>query len=199
MERTQHTMHYPPSVSEELSRQWPRLRPQLRTWWDQLTDADLDQIAGQSEQLLRVLQARYGYARERAEHEVEQRLSEFRDTPAPLGHRAQAAVSKVAKMAIGTGGALQDLPSEVTRLVQRYPVPALLLSLGVGFALGYGLGMARPRTLGESAGLGSAEAGYPDAVIQCLRCGQMVRQGDMVQHSTVCTGPGLPGHGGSPV
>ena len=35
-----------------------------------LTDSDLDQIAGQSEKLIGVIQERYGYARDRAEQEV---------------------------------------------------------------------------------------------------------------------------------
>jgi uncharacterized protein YjbJ (UPF0337 family) len=197
MEHTRHTQDYPGSPSEEFTRQWPQVRQQLRTWWDRLTEADLDQIAGQKEQLIRMLQSHYGYTRERAEHEVERRL-EAKEALATAGSRAKAVVSKVSEMATGTGGALQGLPYEVAGLVQRYPVPALLLSLGLGFVLGYGLRTATPRTSGEPSGIGPAESGYPDAVIQCLRCGQMVRQGDMVHHSTVCTGQGLLGHGGSP-
>jgi hypothetical protein len=35
-------------------------------------------------------------------------------------------------------------------------------------------------------------------MIQCVRCGELVRQRDMVSHSTMCTGTGITGHGGSP-
>ncbi len=41
-------------------------------------------------------------------------------------------------------------------------------------------------------------SGYPEAVIQCSKCGQMVRQADMVSHSAICTGQGLSSHGGTP-
>ena len=40
--------------------------------------------------------------------------------------------------------------------------------------------------------------GYPEALIQCSKCGQMIRQADMVSHSASCTGQGLPSHGGTP-
>ena len=42
----------------------------MKTQWGKLTDSDLDQIAGQSEKLIGVIQTRYGYAREKAEQEV---------------------------------------------------------------------------------------------------------------------------------
>ena len=40
----------------------------------------------------------------------------------------------------------------------------------------------------EAEGIDQREAGYPDALIQCLQCGQMIRQADMVSHSTACRG-----------
>jgi hypothetical protein len=42
------------------------------------------------------------------------------------------------------------------------------------------------------------EAGYPEAVIQCSKCGQQVRQADMVSHSASCTGQTISSHGGTP-
>lgn len=41
------------------------------------------------------------------------------------------------------------------------------------------------------------DTGFPNAIIQCIRCGENVRQADMVSHSTTCTEKGRPGHGGS--
>ena len=59
--------------------QWPQLRGQVRSWWGQLTEADVDTIAGQQDRLVGLLQERYGYTRERAEQEVERRVHEHRD------------------------------------------------------------------------------------------------------------------------
>lgn len=57
----------PPTTPDSLASQWEQLRPQLRSWWDRLTEADLVQIGGQRDQLISVVQQRYGYTRERAQ------------------------------------------------------------------------------------------------------------------------------------
>ncbi len=56
--------------SDTLKGQWHQVKGEVKTQWGKLTDSDLDQIAGQSEKLVGVIQERYGYARERAEKEV---------------------------------------------------------------------------------------------------------------------------------
>jgi len=56
--------------SDTLKGQWHQVKGEVKTQWGKLTDSDLDQIAGQSEKLVGVIQERYGYARTRAEKEV---------------------------------------------------------------------------------------------------------------------------------
>jgi uncharacterized protein YjbJ (UPF0337 family) len=56
--------------SDNVDRQWQYLRGKLKAWWDQLTDADLEQVAGKKAQLVALLQDRFGYTRERAQQEV---------------------------------------------------------------------------------------------------------------------------------
>ena len=53
------------------------MRGQIGEWWDDLTDEDLDSIDGNQEQLIRVLQDRYGYTRNLAFVEVEIRLASY--------------------------------------------------------------------------------------------------------------------------
>jgi uncharacterized protein YjbJ (UPF0337 family) len=48
---------------------WREMKGKVKEQWGKLTDDDLDKIEGKSEQLLGLLQQRYGYARERAEEE----------------------------------------------------------------------------------------------------------------------------------
>ena len=60
-----------------LQGQWKQLKGQVRQWWGKITDDDLEEIAGRKDKLLGMLQERYGYTRERAEEEVNKRLSEF--------------------------------------------------------------------------------------------------------------------------
>ena len=55
---------------------WKQMRGQVKEWWGQLTDDDLDRAAGKAEQLIGLLQQKYGYSREQAEQEFNRRLEE---------------------------------------------------------------------------------------------------------------------------
>lgn len=51
---------------------WNQLKGKVRERWGELTDDEIDQIEGEREQLVGVLQKHYGYAKEEAEREVEE-------------------------------------------------------------------------------------------------------------------------------
>jgi uncharacterized protein YjbJ (UPF0337 family) len=164
----------PPTHPDPFASQWEQLRPQLRSWFDRLTEADAGQIGGQKDRLVSLVQQRYGYTRERAQQEVDRRLQEYGEkTPGVTARvagaaqevtsrvteaagtaatRAQevagAAATTVADTAAGAGTYLQDrgvegLSEDLTGLIRRYPVPALLIGLGIGYLLGRSLGTGR--------------------------------------------------------
>ena len=60
-----------------LQNNWSEMRGQIGEWWDDLTDEDLDSINGNQEQLIRVLQNRYGYTRNLAFVEVKIRMASY--------------------------------------------------------------------------------------------------------------------------
>ena len=66
------------------------MKGKVKEQWGKLTDDDLDKIEGKSEQLLGLLQQRYGYARDKAEEEyrrfTEKYSREF-EAPRILGGR----------------------------------------------------------------------------------------------------------------
>lgn len=49
---------------------WQQLRGRVREQWGKLTDDDVDVIAGKRDQLIGVLQQRYGTARDEIERQV---------------------------------------------------------------------------------------------------------------------------------
>jgi uncharacterized protein YjbJ (UPF0337 family) len=53
-----------------LKGKWKQLRGNVKEAWGKLTDDDLDQIDGASDQLAGKLQERYGYSQEKAQNEV---------------------------------------------------------------------------------------------------------------------------------
>jgi uncharacterized protein YjbJ (UPF0337 family) len=52
---------------DELRSEWSRLKGRIRKRWARLTSDDLDQIQGDREMLLGMLQERYGRTREQVE------------------------------------------------------------------------------------------------------------------------------------
>ncbi len=56
---------------DTLKGQWTQLKGAIREQWGKLTNDDLDEIQGQSEQLIGKIQQRYGIARDEAERQLE--------------------------------------------------------------------------------------------------------------------------------
>jgi uncharacterized protein YjbJ (UPF0337 family) len=60
-----------------LKGKWKQMRGQVKVWWGDLTDDDLDTIDGNVDKLVGRLQERYGYAKEEAQKEVDRRLKTY--------------------------------------------------------------------------------------------------------------------------
>jgi uncharacterized protein YjbJ (UPF0337 family) len=58
---------------------WKEMRGQLKEWWGKLSDDDLEQAAGNAEQIVGLLQQKYGYTRERAEEEFNRRINDVKE------------------------------------------------------------------------------------------------------------------------
>ena len=166
---------------------WKHIRGELKSWWGKLAEDDFDRIGGQKDKLIGVIQEKYGYAREKAQREVEERLKEYGDTmDGPSGngkrdavpHEGAIATAKTAaaeglewaegaiataKTAVAGGvesaqGAIataktavadrvesassylqdrkfEDMATDITALIRRYPVPSLLVGVGLGYLL----------------------------------------------------------------
>ncbi len=60
-----------------LQGKWKQMRGDMKRWWGELTDDDLDKAAGDRDKLAGLLQEKYGYTRERAREEVDRRFREY--------------------------------------------------------------------------------------------------------------------------
>jgi uncharacterized protein YjbJ (UPF0337 family) len=63
-----------------LKGKWLQLKGSIREKWGQLTDDDVDQVSGSAERLVGRIQERYGYARQKAEDEVDAFLARYGTT-----------------------------------------------------------------------------------------------------------------------
>jgi uncharacterized protein YjbJ (UPF0337 family) len=55
---------------DQIKAEWKEVRGKARVAWGKLTDDDLEQIRGNSDQLVAALQRRYGVAKEEAQRQV---------------------------------------------------------------------------------------------------------------------------------
>jgi uncharacterized protein YjbJ (UPF0337 family) len=57
---------------------WKEMRGQFKEWWGKLTDDDLEQAGGNAEQIVGLLQQKYGYTRQSAEEEVNKHVTAYK-------------------------------------------------------------------------------------------------------------------------
>jgi len=61
---------------------WKEMHGQMKEWWGKITDDELEQAAGNAEQIVGLLQQKYGYTREAAEEEFNRRMKEVKEAVA---------------------------------------------------------------------------------------------------------------------
>ncbi len=62
---------------EILQGQWKQLRGKVKEQWGELTNDDLDRINGRRDQLIGMLQERYGWTKDQATREVDNHLAQM--------------------------------------------------------------------------------------------------------------------------
>ena len=62
---------------------WKQFKGAAKEKWGKLTDDEFDQIAGNRDKLVGKIQERYGYAKDKAETEVNKWADAYRDEPPP--------------------------------------------------------------------------------------------------------------------
>ena len=56
---------------DQIKGKWTELKGKARAEWGELTDDELDQAAGERDQMVGLIQQKYGKAKEEAEREVD--------------------------------------------------------------------------------------------------------------------------------
>jgi uncharacterized protein YjbJ (UPF0337 family) len=59
-----------------LAGKWKEMKGRVKEQWGKITDDELDRAEGRAEQMVGLLQQRYGYTREKAEEEYDRFLSD---------------------------------------------------------------------------------------------------------------------------
>jgi uncharacterized protein YjbJ (UPF0337 family) len=110
MENMEKSSNRSPTGQEMFSGQWRQMRGTLRSWWGKLTDNDWEQIGGQKDKLLGVLQEKYAYTRDMAEREIERRFNEYSGQSGSMSGSSTSGIQqKVGNLAEDTKTKVQEL------------------------------------------------------------------------------------------
>jgi uncharacterized protein YjbJ (UPF0337 family) len=60
-----------------LAGKWKEMKGRVKEQWGKITDDELDRAEGKAEQLVGLLQQRYGYSKEKAQEEYDRFLRNF--------------------------------------------------------------------------------------------------------------------------
>ena len=115
MESMEKSSNRIPTSQEMFSGQWRQMRGTLRSWWGKLTDNDWEQIGGQKDKLLGVLQEKYAYTRDMAEREIERRFNEYSGQSGSMSGSSNAGIQqKVGTLAEDTQAKAQELTTRAS-------------------------------------------------------------------------------------
>jgi uncharacterized protein YjbJ (UPF0337 family) len=79
---------------DQMEGKWKQWKGSAKERWGQLTDDDLDVIAGRREQLIGKLQERYGIGKEEAHKQAEAWMKDMQDHPVHAGREREHAGGK---------------------------------------------------------------------------------------------------------
>jgi len=71
---------------DQVAGKWKQVRGSVRQQWGKLTDDDLEQITGNRDKFVGVLQERYGIAKDEAQRQADDWLKSFRENEATPKH-----------------------------------------------------------------------------------------------------------------
>jgi uncharacterized protein YjbJ (UPF0337 family) len=86
---------------DQLKGQWKQSKGKLREKWGKITDDDFEMIAGQRDQLIGVIQERYGIAKEEAQKQADTFVDGLAYNDANAQIREQQGTGKPEKKAAG--------------------------------------------------------------------------------------------------
>lgn len=119
---------------QKLRGQWNELTGRIKKKWGSLTDDELQQTAGEVDQLIGLIQRSTGESREAIEHHLEQLMEEGASA---VGRAAESA----RQYAQQTGETIWSGYEHTEEMVRSRPTESLAIAFGVGLLSGLIVGL----------------------------------------------------------
>ena len=129
---------------DRLEGNWKQMRGKVKERWGELTDDDLTAINGRRDQLEGKIQERYGYAKNKAQREIEDwyrstepHLADDIETIRTEIQNLTSTVGRIANKQIGRAQvSAAEAAHEAEAAITRNPLTAVAIAAGLGFLLG---------------------------------------------------------------
>src|SRR4029079_4434451 len=112
------------ATREQVLGNWNQLKGKVKEHWGQLTDNDLDQVKGNVDQLIGVIQKKTGEARSQVEHFLDQLSDDAGGVVAQATEKARDYMNQGAEAMRGAADQAREHIEGAQELVRRHPAEA---------------------------------------------------------------------------
>ena len=126
---------------DEMKGNWKQASGKIRETWGDLTDDDLQRARGSQDQLVGVIQQRYGIAREEAKKQVDDFFNASNGMVAQVKTAVTDRAHEVEDYFKNTD--YSDMVGDLRKVISKHPLPSLFVGIGVGYLLGRAISVIR--------------------------------------------------------
>jgi uncharacterized protein YjbJ (UPF0337 family) len=134
------------ATREQVLGNWNQLKGKLKEHWGQLTDRDLDEVKGNADQLIGLLQRKTGEARGQIEKYLDQLSDDAGSAVVQATEMAREYMNQGAEAMRGAADQVREQYREgmenAQNLVRRHPAEAVAIAFGTGLIIGIVCGLA---------------------------------------------------------
>lgn len=131
--------------TQTLEGNWAGIKGQVQEKWGQISDNELQQVKGDANQLIGLIQRKTGEARE----QIERQLDDFATKSAGMASRGVEAAKQLASNASEqaqqtyeqVSGKVQDGYHQAEAMVQQKPLESVAVAFGTGLIAGVVVGL----------------------------------------------------------
>jgi uncharacterized protein YjbJ (UPF0337 family) len=134
------------ATREQVLGNWNLLKGKVKEHWGQLTDRELDEVKGNIDQLIGLVQRKTGEARGQIEKFLDQLSEDAGGTIAQVTEKAREYANQAADTFRGGTEQVREYAREgyetAQSMVRRHPAEAVAVAFGTGLLMGVIVGLA---------------------------------------------------------
>ncbi len=127
-------------AQDQVEGNWKKISGELKNQWGKITDDELKEADGSRIKIIGILQEKYGYAKRKAEEELENFLNKSEDNFKDIKERASESINNFSESMTENFDQAKEQIKEYSHVAKDYiqdqPLKSLLVGAGVGLVLG---------------------------------------------------------------